>query len=86
MMFSQYCRIESNAGGVSCTVREFVRAAHSCLLKRYRFGKGARETRTSRHLWLRDGLKQRLEARKCYSDVVSGNLYSHILKHKHMCK
>ncbi len=73
MMYAQYCRIESNAGGCTCTAREFVRAAHSCLLKRYRRD---HTRRTSRHLWLRDGLKQLAEARQQYVDVMRGNLYS----------
>ena len=74
MMYAQYCRIESNAGGCTCTARQFVKAAHSMLLKRYR---RSHASRTSRHLWLRDGLKQLTEARGMYCDVLRGNLYSH---------
>jgi len=69
MMFGQYCRIESRAGGVSCSEREFIRAALSMLQKQYRF---SREYRTGRHSWLRDGLKQRLDARGTFGHVMGG--------------
>lgn len=74
MMFSQYCRIESAAGGVFCTEREFIREAHKLLSKT---GK-SHDQREARHAWLRDGLKMRLDARQEYRDVMSGNLYSHV--------
>ena len=72
MMFAQYCRIESLAGGVSCTPREFIKACHSVLQKRYRFGIHARTVRTGRHAWIRSGLEMRLRARQEYSDVMGG--------------
>jgi hypothetical protein len=34
MMFAQYCRIETRAGGVCCTPREFIKSAHKCLTKK----------------------------------------------------
>jgi len=59
MNYAQYCRIESKAGGASCTVREFVRACHSVLSDA---GK-ARDKREWRHEWIRAGLCQRQKAR-----------------------
>ena len=59
MNYAQYCRIESKAGGASCTVREFVRACHSVLSDA---GKG-RDKRDLRHEWIRAGLCQRQKAR-----------------------
>ncbi len=69
MMFAQYCRIESRAGGVGCTEREFIRAALSMIKKRSRF---SYELRRGRHAWLRDGLKMRLKARAEYRHVTGG--------------
>ena len=59
MMYLQYQRIESVAGGITCTPREFVKAAHSKLSK---VGKRA-EHREARHLWLREGLKYLSDAK-----------------------
>ena len=73
MMFAQYCRIESKAGGVSCTRREFIRAARTLLTPK---GRTCRRTRDARHAWLREGLAMRADARKQYVDVMRGNLYS----------
>ena len=70
MMFAQYCRIESRAGGVACSEREFIRAALSMIKKRARYGKVAREYRTGRHIWLRQGLEMRLKARAEYTHVT----------------
>ena len=67
MMYAQYCRIESKAGGVFCTPREFVRAALSLIKKRSRF---SREFREARHQWLREGLDHRLMARDEYRQVM----------------
>jgi len=72
MMFGQYCRIESRAGGVGCSDREFIRAALSCIKKQHRFGKIAREYRKGRHMWLRDGLKQKQTALADYNYVTGG--------------
>jgi hypothetical protein len=71
MMFAQYCRIETRAGGVSCTEREFIRAALSVIKKHSRY---SREYRTNRHTWLRRGLKMRLQARDEYQRVVTGRI------------
>lgn len=59
MLYSQYCRIEAAAGGVGCTAREFVRAAHKKINAK---GK-TRALRDARHAWLRAGLKYRVDAR-----------------------
>ncbi len=69
MMFGQYCRIESRAGGVGCTEREFIRAALSMINKESR---RSRDLRIPRRAWLRDGLKMRLEARGVYRHVTGG--------------
>jgi hypothetical protein len=52
MSYAQYLRIETKAGGVSATRREFIAAAHS---RTSREGKG-RNMRELRHRWLREGL------------------------------
>ena len=70
MMFSQYCRIESAAGGVICTDREFIRCARALLSDKGR----SREQRDARHAWLRDGLQTKKAAFKEYCDVVSGRV------------
>lgn len=70
MNYGTYCRIESAAGGVGCTVREFIRAARAKLTY---WGK-SRDAREDRHEWLRKGLKHREDARKMYREVVTGRL------------
>ena len=60
MMHSQYLRIESLAGGVYASQREFIRAARSRLSPE---GK-SRGMREWRHEWLRDGLRQLQESRE----------------------
>lgn len=52
MPYSQYLRIETLAGGVGCTNREFIRSAHSLLVKVGR----SRAQRDARHAWIRSGL------------------------------
>jgi hypothetical protein len=52
MTYSQYLRIETKAGGTSCTPRQFIKAAHTLLSER---GK-SHECRRDRHRWLRLGL------------------------------
>ncbi len=75
MMYAQYCRIESKAGGVSCTEREFIRAALSLIKPKSRV---SRKLRLQRHDWLKSGLVHHHLARKQYVDVMRGNLYSHV--------
>jgi hypothetical protein len=58
MMFAQYCRIETRAGGVSATPRQMIRSARKCLSKA---GK-SRESRAMRHEWLREMLSMHHEA------------------------
>lgn len=60
MPWSQYLRIESIAGGIGCTPRQFVKACHSRLMPSAR----GREQRAARHAWIRDGLRQLRSARK----------------------
>jgi hypothetical protein len=64
MMYSQYCRIESKAGGVTCTPRQFVRAAHSRITPAAR----RRAYRDARHAWLRDGLVHLQDAKALVRD------------------
>jgi len=70
MMHTQYCRIESLAGGVCCTDRQFIRCARTLLSDKGR----SRLQRDARHAWLRDGLRQKEDALQQYIDVVSGNI------------
>ncbi len=60
MQFGTYCRIEADAGGITCTDREFIKAAHGRLSTS---GK-SRTERTWRHLWLRDGVAKLNSNRK----------------------
>ena len=66
MMFSQYCRIETKAGGVWATPRMMIRAAHTLLAPRGR----SREQREARHEWLREMLHMHHEARVEYMSVM----------------
>ena len=68
MMFSQYCRIETIAGGVTCSRRQFIKAAHSLLAPS---SKGHAK-RLARHEWLREGLKQHDNARAVYRRCTTG--------------
>lgn len=52
MPYSQFLRIESMAGGTSCTNTAFIRACHSVLSDEGR----TRKHRTWRHSWIRSGL------------------------------
>lgn len=52
MTFGQYQRIETAAGGIHCTAREFVKAARELI---HDEGMG-HEYRALRHVWLRSGL------------------------------
>jgi hypothetical protein len=61
MMYAQYYRLESKAGGVSCSNREFIRACLSVIKKRYRFD---HSHRVARHAWLREGLTMLVDARR----------------------
>ena len=68
MTFGQYCRIETAAGGVTCSNRDFIRAAHTLLS-----GEGkSRARRGARHIWLRDGLDQLESSRRFYVAIHKG--------------
>jgi len=69
MMFAQYCRIETAAGGVFTTDRQFIRAALAMIKPRSRY---ARELRQARHQWLREGLAMLRDARAEYRHVMGG--------------
>lgn len=60
MSHAQAIRIETLAGGVACTDREFIKAAHSLLANISR----GRSMRDTRHAWLRSGLDVLNEARR----------------------
>lgn len=64
MQYAQYKRIETKAGGISATNREFIKAAHSVLSKQ---GK-SRNCRINRHEWLRDGLLLLTTSRKGWTN------------------
>lgn len=59
MMHAQYLRIESLAGGVTASPREFIRAARGRLAP----AGLSRARRAWRHDWLRSGLRQLQEQR-----------------------
>lgn len=69
MMFGQYCRIETRAGGVFTSNRQFIRSALAMLRPRSRFN---REYRTARHQWLREGLAILANSRTEYRAVMGG--------------
>jgi hypothetical protein len=52
MTFSQYCRIETAAGGTRCTNRQFIYAA----LQLVHDGGMRHEWRDMRHQWIKSGL------------------------------
>ena len=52
MMYAQYLRIERKAGGISCTNRDFITAAHTILSTE---GKSS-AMRKVRHCWLKAGM------------------------------
>ena len=54
MTFAQYLRIENDAGGVGCSDRQFIKAAHGLLSPDGR----KRWLRDARHDWLREGLDE----------------------------
>lgn len=56
MMTSTYLRIETRAGGLGASPREFVRAAHKSLRPEVR---RSFAHRSARHQFLRDVLRQR---------------------------
>lgn len=66
MTYPQYCRIETAAGGVTCTARQFIREARKVLSAQ---GK-SREMRVPRHKWLRHGLYILKDARQVYRAVT----------------
>ena len=55
MTFAQYLRIETAAGGVGCSDRQFIKYAHVLLSPDGR----KRWLRDARHEWLRDGLEMK---------------------------
>ena len=57
MTLAQYLRIEDAAGGVGCSDRQFIKAAHTLLSPADQsFTKLVRDIR---HAWLRDGLEMK---------------------------
>lgn len=57
--FSQYCRIETAAGGVFCSDREFIKAARAL----FHDGAMHHEWRARRHAFLRRGIAMLHESR-----------------------
>ena len=72
MFYSQYLRVEKQAGGVGCTNAEFIRSAHTLLLKQSRF---QHIHRAQRHAWLREGLALLEESRQQYVRVNRGDYW-----------
>ena len=72
MFNAQYLRVERQAGGVGCTNAEFIRSAHTLLLKQSRFH---HIHRAQRHAWLREGLALLEESRQQYVQVNRGDYW-----------
>lgn len=73
MPYSQYCRIESIAGGVMASDRAFIRAARSRL--RPDAARSADpEVRRLRHEYYREGLAMRERARREFVAVTTGRI------------
>ena len=70
MMYAQYLRLESKAGGVNATTKQFVKACHSVLRKS---GK-QRDKRSARHQWIREGLAYLGRSRLEYQQIIQGRL------------
>jgi len=51
MTYGQYLRLETMAGGVGCTDKQFIAASHSAIKNKY-----SRKERDARHAWIREGL------------------------------
>jgi hypothetical protein len=68
MTFAQYCRIETAAGGITCSNREFIRAARALLSSE---GK-SRAMRPSRRVWIVDGLDRLETARRDFRAMHRG--------------
>jgi hypothetical protein len=68
MQYSQYLRIESKAGGIFATSKDFVKAAHKVCNPR---GK-QRQHRELRHAWIRAGLEYHHQARAEYVQIQCG--------------
>ena len=62
MIYSQYLRIESKAGGVFATRRDIIRAARTMLSE---YGK-SRQARDNRHQWIGDALEYHRQAIHVY--------------------
>jgi hypothetical protein len=61
MLYSQYLRLETIAGGVGCTDKQFIAACQTFLKNKY-----SREERNDRHAWIRDGLAYLNKSRNMY--------------------
>ena len=69
MIYSQYLRIETIAGGCTCTARGFIRAARSRLKPEYRIARKAREARQA---WIKSGLAQLNKSKQQYQEIYRG--------------
>jgi len=70
MMYAQYLRLETKAGGCTATPREFVKACHTVLKQS---GK-ARNKRDVRHQWIREGLIYLNRSRVEYVEIITGRI------------
>jgi len=66
MTFKQYCKIEINAGGVTCSNRKFIKACVEYILPQARHHHLYRD---ARHQFIRDGLRYRDKAQRIYRKV-----------------
>ena len=60
MIYSQYLRLETKAGGAACTDKQFIKACHTVLSDH---GKSYKE-RMDRHNWIKQGLSLLNQVRK----------------------
>ena len=70
MMYAQYCRLETKAGGAFASNRDFIKACHSVLTKQ---GRSA-ASRDARHKWLREGLAYKQQAADLFININRGNI------------
>ena len=61
MTYGQYLRLETMAGGVGCTDKQFIAACHSVLKNKF-----SRDERDDRHRFIRNGLEYLNKSRGQY--------------------
>lgn len=70
MLYSQYERLESKAGGITASNRDFIKACYTVLRPRTK----TRAWRDARHTWLREGLEHLKDAKDLFYNVQTGRI------------